>query len=561
MALKMGEEIVKLHLMYRITILAFVFSLFFSFSQHSAHAEGSVKVSTGSGFTVLLSGDGTVWVRGMNDYNQVGPNYGYTYVENFTRIEGLNNIVDVAATFDKVLALKSDGTVWYWGNWWDESEKPKKLKGVSDATKILSWGFTSGESGGYIGGEYLILRKTGEFGYVDWDFDKEEHFYNILTWNGEFFNKLYKDIIDFDGTALDYGDGIHEVLLKSDGSVWTYSSDNTGGFALSGANKFGQLGIGNFKRNEDSETFQVPNLSNIVQIESEKHRNVVLGKNGTVWAWGLNDLGQLGDGTRENKATPTKVFTDAKDISLTVNRTYALKKDGTVWLLGGRIGYDESKIIRYSEFFGERYPIYESISQLEPMKIEGLEDVVEIESGKTWTIAVKKDGSVWYVGATEDEAGPEETISQGQQKLFNLKPKKIEGFSLHIPTETYKTVENEETKSTISVYINGDEQLYDQPPIIENGSTLVPLRGIFEALGADVIWDSNTRTVFATKGMTSIHLPINSNAASVNGKSLPLVVPAQIKNGRTLVPLRFVSEVLGAEALWNGETKTVQINQ
>jgi alpha-tubulin suppressor-like RCC1 family protein len=111
----------------------------------------------------------------------------------------------------------------------------------------------------------------------------------------------------------------------------------------------------------------------------------------------------------------------------------------------------------------------------------------------------------------------------------------------------------------IKVSINGELQVYDQPPVIEGGRTLVPLRGIFETLEAQVNWDGATKKVTAVKQSKKVILQIGSNIAVINGKENELDVPAQILNGRTMVPLRFVSETLGAEVLWDGTTRTIFI--
>lgn len=111
----------------------------------------------------------------------------------------------------------------------------------------------------------------------------------------------------------------------------------------------------------------------------------------------------------------------------------------------------------------------------------------------------------------------------------------------------------------IQVKINGQLQHYDQSPIMVQGRTLVPLRGIFEALGAQVQWDSETQTVTAVKGEVSISLVRGAREAFINGQSFPLDVPANTTNGRMMVPTRFVSETLGANVKWDGLTRTVMI--
>lgn len=111
----------------------------------------------------------------------------------------------------------------------------------------------------------------------------------------------------------------------------------------------------------------------------------------------------------------------------------------------------------------------------------------------------------------------------------------------------------------VTIYINGEKQSFSNQALIESGSTLVPLRGIFEALGAEVIWNQKDQSIDASKGNTKIWLKIGSNNAKVNGNNVTLTVPAKIINGNTLVPLRFISESLGENVKWDQATRTVYI--
>ena len=116
------------------------------------------------------------------------------------------------------------------------------------------------------------------------------------------------------------------------------------------------------------------------------------------------------------------------------------------------------------------------------------------------------------------------------------------------------------TAQPISVQLDGRTLYFDQPPASIGGRLLVPLRGIFEALSADVLYDAATRSIKATKGTTVVQLQLGSRTALIDGRTVYLDVPADTVGGRTMVPLRFVSESLGADVKWNGATKTVVIN-
>ena len=112
----------------------------------------------------------------------------------------------------------------------------------------------------------------------------------------------------------------------------------------------------------------------------------------------------------------------------------------------------------------------------------------------------------------------------------------------------------------ITVFVNGDKVKFDQKPFIENSRTLVPMRAIFEALDAEVIWNGEGRNITVTKGKNSIFLKVDSNKMLVNGKEKTIDVPAKIVGNRTLVPLRAISEALNSDVEWYPDSKTILIN-
>ncbi len=111
----------------------------------------------------------------------------------------------------------------------------------------------------------------------------------------------------------------------------------------------------------------------------------------------------------------------------------------------------------------------------------------------------------------------------------------------------------------VSVVVNGEPLNTDQNAVIVDSRTLVPLRAIFEALGADVKWDDTTKSVEAVRRYTTVSLQIGSKAIYINKARNELDVSAMILNDRTMVPARAVSEALGAKVDWDADTKTVII--
>ena len=110
-----------------------------------------------------------------------------------------------------------------------------------------------------------------------------------------------------------------------------------------------------------------------------------------------------------------------------------------------------------------------------------------------------------------------------------------------------------------TVILNGQALTFDSPPVTEQGRTLVPLRAIFEALGASVKWDAPTHIITATKNSTRIKLIIGDKAYK-NGQEINIDVPAKIIDGRTMVPLRFVSESLGCQVSYDSAAQTITIS-
>ncbi|MEC0241104.1 copper amine oxidase N-terminal domain-containing protein [Paenibacillus dokdonensis] len=111
----------------------------------------------------------------------------------------------------------------------------------------------------------------------------------------------------------------------------------------------------------------------------------------------------------------------------------------------------------------------------------------------------------------------------------------------------------------ISVYVDGVKLNPLQAPTMVKGRTMLPMRAIFEAFDAKVSWNQKTSTVTATRDDITIVLKIGAQTATVNNQRIVLDVPAQNLSGTTMVPVRFVSETLGAEVNWNQAAQTVSI--
>ncbi|MGE6759660.1 Ig-like domain-containing protein [Corallococcus interemptor] len=169
---------------------------------------------------------------------------------------------------------------------------------------------------------------------------------------------------------------LHGLALKQDGTVWAW-----------GDNSFGQLGDGT--NTQRLTPVQVPGLTGVAALAAGNDHSLAVKQDGSVWAWGNNASGQLGDGTTTQRLTPVQVPNLTGVAALAGGNSYslALKQDGTVWAWGvnsqGRLG-DGTHTTR-----------------LTPVQVPGLTGVAVLSVGTSHSIAVKHDGTVWAWGWNE----------------------------------------------------------------------------------------------------------------------------------------------------------------
>lgn len=173
-------------------------------------------------------------------------------------------------------------------------------------------------------------------------------------------------------TAIAAGSN-HSVALRSDGSLWTW-----------GYNLYGQLGDGTTTNH--SAPAQVSGVSNVGTVTAGANHTVIQKLDGTLWAWGYNSSGQLGNGTTTNSSSPTQItaISNVADVIAGSDTTLFLKSDGTVWGCGNNA----------SGQLGDGTTTNRST----PVQSSGLSQVVALAEGASHTVALKADGTVWTWG-------------------------------------------------------------------------------------------------------------------------------------------------------------------
>lgn len=124
-----------------------------------------------------------------------------------------------------------------------------------------------------------------------------------------------------------------------------------------------------------------------------------------------------------------------------------------------------------------------------------------------------------------------------------------------LPSFTHQSYAAEDVR----VEIDGKPLVFDVAPRIENGRTLVPFKAIFEALGLKIDWIHEQRIATAYNADMNVSIKIDAAYGNINGELIKLDVPAKIVNGRTLVPLKFISEAFGNEVKWDADKRLVSI--
>ncbi|GEP51133.1 hypothetical protein FNO01nite_18050 [Flavobacterium noncentrifugens] len=273
------------------------------------------KVSAGSDHSIGLKTDGTLWTWGSNSAGQLGFSTTITQKNVPTQVGAASNWQNITASGNGTYAIKSDGTLWAWGN--------NNFGQLGDGTTINRTTPTRiGTAINYanvgIGQNHTVAVKTdGTIWAWGWNSSGQ-------LGDGTTTDKTSPTRI---GTATNWknvsGGSLHTVAVKTDGTLWTW-----------GSNSSGQLGDGtNTNRNIPT---QIGTATNWDTVAAGGELTVARKTDGSLWAWGNNNSGQLGDGTTVNKNVPTRIGTGTnwQTVEVGIFHVLAVKTDGTLWAWG-----------------------------------------------------------------------------------------------------------------------------------------------------------------------------------------------------------------------------------
>lgn len=144
---------------------------------------------------------------------------------------------------------------------------------------------------------------------------------------------------------------------------------------------------------------------------------------------------------------------------------------------------------------------------------------------------------------------PSQTVIQTQHQA-----------QIQSPAQSQAEIQSPANSKPIAIFLDDRQLEPEAKPLIVDGTVLVPMRKLFEEQGAELIWNSATKTITATKDNMTLIYRIGESTANLNGKPINLSVPGRIADGYTLVPLRFVSETLGSIVKWSPDTRSIHIS-
>lgn len=370
---------------------------------------------------LALKSDGTVWAWGANSKGQLGLGDG-TITERSTpvRVSGLTNVYFVAAGAEHSLAVKTDGTAWTWGaNVYGQlgdgttvnRSIPVRVQGLSGVVSVIAAGGID---------HSLLMTASGD----------------VWAWGANYAGQLGDGtttdrrtpvkVTNLAGVVAFSAGGAHSLAVTSDGKAWAWGTNiwgqlgdgsttlfrsapvqitglpsvadvaaslahslallQDGTVRAWGSNEYGQLGIGSNEVIDHSVPIPVPGLSGVTDVSAGPLHTVALTQDGTVWTWGTNVGGQLGDGTYTDRTSSARVngLTDIAAVGAGRFHTIALKRNGTVWAWGAN-GYGQ---------LGDGTTTDRST----PVQVVDLTGVTAVAAGHFYNLALKQDGTVWAWG-------------------------------------------------------------------------------------------------------------------------------------------------------------------
>lgn len=484
---------------------------------YTFRAFGGDAVQIGGGYSVIASGpkhslavksDGTLWAWGDNSFSQLGDG----------AIASRANPVHIGADFKTIavggaggefgrntthaVAVKTDGTLWTWGNstWFQLGDGKQTSRsspvqvGTGYATATAGYGFT------------LAVRSDG----------------TLWAWGSNWSGQLGDGTTNERQDPVQVGSGystvaaggeksaFYTVALKTDGTLWAW-----------GNNYFGQLGIGTTSCDSCADPSPVQVGSGYSAVAAGYYHAVAVKTDGSLWAWGGNDAGQLGDGTQTSRSSPVQIGSGYLAVAAGADHTVALKIDGTVWSWGGNW---------YGQLGDGTWA-----SRSVPTQVPGLTGVIAVAAGEYGSLAVKSDGSILAWGDNRssqigdgtfaERRSPVLVVNTNADGFLNLKPGTVFEVppALRVPFFVVSSGGITDTSASVNTTAKFNAADLDKPGAVfvtatVPPGTLVPVQSAMSAPGASA---SASFAITGSNSFVLIQLTSSGWQPLVNGQLIP----------------------------------------
>ncbi|OYW76315.1 MAG: hypothetical protein B7Z37_09475 [Verrucomicrobia bacterium 12-59-8] len=376
------------------------------------------SIASGSYHSLAQRSDGSLWAWGQNSYGQIG-NASTSTITSPVQIGTATNWNSFSCGYYSSVGTRSDGTLWSWGRNAEGQIGDGTLTQRSSPIQIGSdTNWQQAQAGGY----HMLARKNdGTIWAWGWNnYGQLGQGYNDQTLHGTIPLQI--------GTATNWavlapGNGCN-IATRSDGTLWSWGDDSSGGLGYAGHllqpvaaqfgpiatasggdghtaviradgtlwmlgnNGNGQIGIGASDSGQHPVPAQVQPGTQWISVAAGGFHTAAIRSDGTLWTWGYNNYGQLGDGTTTQRASPAQVGADANWLSVSAGYyfTVGLRTDGTLWAWGyntdGQMGNGTTS----------------STGQWQPVQIGSAADWAAISCGSYHVLSLKQNGTLWSWG-------------------------------------------------------------------------------------------------------------------------------------------------------------------
>ncbi|NLB62428.1 MAG: hypothetical protein GX802_08480, partial [Clostridiales bacterium] len=315
------------------------------------------KISAGIYHSMAIKTDGTLWTWGSNDYGQLGNG---NNANSSIPIKIMDNVTHISAGGYHSMAIKTDGSLWAWGRDGYGQLGSGNNTNSNIPIKVM-------DNVAYVSaGQYHSMAIKTDGSLWTWGFNGAGHLGKGSS-GSTTSSKIPKKIMD--NVVYDSAGGNHSMAIKTDGSLWTW-----------GSNDCGQLGNGSTTYSRTP----IKIMDNVAHISAGEH-SIAIKTDGSLWVWGNNKYGQLGNGSTTDSHIPIKIMNSVAYISAGSWHSMVIKTDGSLWTWGsngtGQLGNGNT-------------------GSTTPIKI--MENVAYISAGNAHSMAIKTDGSLWTWGYNWD---------------------------------------------------------------------------------------------------------------------------------------------------------------